>query len=443
MTGYYNNMSLLSEAFPDYRPLVSSSAVTCLPSFPVHRHPDALSGTGSESGTGTGSPLLFPACRHQVTPHIACPSFSPQVNNRLERSQVVDQINKYALSIEYTDNLVDSIVVSPYSLFSILFPLYVASKGETRLELGRYLKLNDSSCETANSRTLLNTIIDTTKLLNDAAFCKYVNILYMNPKYRVSSKFTKLFESYFKFESGVDSSKIDSFVNQFTNGLIPKMGVTVNKDTVAVLLNVIYLKTEWLHAFKREMTMPVVFRGLHNTTSKIMLMHDTRTYLYGEDNDRQIVYIPYKTNNYGMLVVLPKSRYITKELLNVNMGQMQGRLVDLYLPRFDLSTNLDNNYFHKNGLKRIFQSSCNEINIADKPVYVSSLIHKIVVKVDENGTEAAATTAALMNLSSCLEPSEPEQPILFRADHTFMFAIVKRAGLRYLPIFTGFYTGST
>ena len=362
-------------------------------------------------------------------------SLLSKLSSRLGKSPAVDLIYKYALSIKHTG--LKSTVVSPYSLFSILFPLYVSSSGETHLELGRYLQLNNLDSETAQT-----VITDTVKLLGDTAFCNYLNVLYMNPSYQVSPTFAELFKSYFKFESGIDSGEIDSFVNRFTNGLIPKIGLQIDRETVAVLLNVIYLKSDWLYKFNKEYTQSAVFRGSDNTLLDVMLMRDTNHYLYSESSDRQVVYLPYTSRDYGMLVVLPKSdsSLSRTDLLDVDIGQMQSRLVTVYLPRFELSVDLDNSYFQNNGLSHIFTPR-SEINISDKPFYVSRLLHKVVVKVDENGTEAAALTVTAV--SSCAPPSgEPERPVLFRADHTFMFAIIKMVDCTYLPIFTGSLGGA-
>ena len=158
----YNNMSLLSVAFPDYKhPIASSSAA----SLPAYKHTITHPATGGYGGGvlpqgDYGGKVLSQG----VLPHSATGGYGGGVlPHRL--------INKYALSIEHTG--LKSTVVSPYSLFSILFPLYVASDGETHFELGRYLQLPNLDSGTAQT-----VITDTVKLLGDADFCKYVNILY-------------------------------------------------------------------------------------------------------------------------------------------------------------------------------------------------------------------------------------------------------------------------
>jgi len=100
--------------------------------------------------------------------------------------------------------------------------------------------------------------------------------------------------------------------------------------------------------------------------------------------------------------------------------------VDVYLPKFKLHSQLRLSQTLKYlGMTTAFSDAADFSAMAkESSLLISEVIHHAVVEVDENGTEAAAATAiALVPISAVVQIQQPPPPILFRADHPFLFAI--------------------
>ena len=148
---------------------------------------------------------------------------------------------------------------------------------------------------------------------------------------------------------------------------------------------------------------------------------------YASLEDLQILELPYKGEKISMLILLPTTNLdtiepsLTAEKLNDYKNQMQETdLEDIYLPKFEF----DSKYFMKDilsslGMPTAFGGTADfsGMTLAGQ-LFISEVIHQGFIKVDEEGTEAAAATAVIMELTS-LPPPKPE----FNADHPFIFLI--------------------
>ena len=202
---------------------------------------------------------------------------------------------------------------------------------------------------------------------------------------------------------------------------------SVNCYTAVILTNAVYFKGKWLDEFDKEATRDEPFYLANGTTKTIPLMSRTGNYDYAETETAQILKLPYKGNAFSMVIVLPKAKKsladIQKDLDDVNkrLASLSRSEVEVYIPRFKLETRMELNLpLQGLGINEAFSQSADFSGIADKPLFISEVIQKAYVDVNEEGTEAAAATEINMTMSASIVPP---WSIVFRADHPFLFFI--------------------
>ena len=163
---------------------------------------------------------------------------------------------------------------------------------------------------------------------------------------------------------------------------------------------------------------------------KVSFMNNTKKFDYFEDSNIQAISLNYDKDNLKALIILPKKKiginnYInnfTSEKYHKIINELINKKVILSLPKFeiDFSAELRSN-FESLGMKEAFINSADFSAMRkEKNIYISQIIHKTFIKVDEKGTEVAAATAVVMR-AMCTFPPEPV-PIM-KVDHPFLFII--------------------
>ena len=222
--------------------------------------------------------------------------------------------------------------------------------------------------------------------------------------------------------------------------LIPE-GV-FNSLTRLTLVNAIYFKGFWQYQFAEKSTRPQKFFVSESEKVKVQMMHLTTNFKYvGNDGelDCQVLEMPYQGEGLSMVILLPHDTYglakveesLTHERLQKVLACMSGpQKVKVSLPRFKLTQQfLLNNILAKMGATDMFDESKADFSgICAGPeswLYVSHVIHKAFVEVNEKGTEAAAATAVVVKIRSAI-PRRIPVPV-FCADHPFLFMICHKA----------------
>ncbi len=240
--------------------------------------------------------------------------------------------------------------------------------------------------------------------------------------------------------------KINAWVEKRTKqkikNLIPR-GV-VNPDTRLVLTNAIYFKSNWDEKFEKGATREGDFHTALTKTVRVPFMHQQESHNYMETDDFQAVEIYYKYGDLSMVIFLPKSygrppltirgvlaafeKTLTGQNLAKWLGQFKRETVRLTLPKFKFISQFSlPETLKKMGMTDAFSEAAADFSgmtTADN-LFISAVIHKAFVAVDEEGTEAAAATAVIVGLTAM--PLRPKQPKVFKADHPFVFMIRHRA----------------
>ena len=194
------------------------------------------------------------------------------------------------------------------------------------------------------------------------------------------------------------------------------------------LTNAIYFKGTWEWEFNPKYTEEMDFKITPTKVEKVAMMYmkpEKAKFNYADTGDLQILELPYEGDKISMLILLPKENLediepITLEKLQKWESQMEETTLDeIYLPKFEFDTK----YFMKDtlsemGMPTLFGAGADLSNMdGTYELYVEEVIHQAFVKVDEQGTEAAAATGVVVDLTSILPKN------IFRADHPFLFII--------------------
>jgi serpin B len=238
------------------------------------------------------------------------------------------------------------------------------------------------------------------------------------------------------FQTQAESARkeINDWVSDKTKGKIADLigpGV-LNAATRLALVNAIYFKGRWLHEFKKVRTKDQPF--FFNRDEKVvrtMLMNQSARFGYAETDSLQLLEMPYMGGDVSMVVLLPKEKgglkalenSLTQKHLNDWLAQVSPHEVNVFLPKFKMTQEFGlARTLQAMGMTAAFSPPRADFSDMDgaKDLYISAVVHKAFVEVNEEGTEAAAATAVGVSRSAMQRP----QPMpFFRADHPFLFLI--------------------
>ncbi len=199
--------------------------------------------------------------------------------------------------------------------------------------------------------------------------------------------------------------------------------------TTLVLTNAVYFKGQWLSRFDEERTSDATFHGTGGDAT-VPMMYQKGDFRYLENDVVQVLEMPYEGENVSMLVLLPRidgprglevlEASLTPEMLSDWSGRLREQEVKVYFPRFEMTWGTEDigGHLAALGIHDAFGEEADFSGMTDlKDLFIASVFHKAFVAVNEEGTEAAAATAVVMQRLAIMEET------IFRADHPFLFVI--------------------
>ena len=198
-----------------------------------------------------------------------------------------------------------------------------------------------------------------------------------------------------------------------------------------VLINAIYFKGIWKKTFDKKRTIKNNFNNLNKNPKKVDFMNSTEKYDYIEINGVQVISLNYQKDNMKALIILPKREddiniFIDNfklEKYNEIIKNLKNVKVELYLPKFEVNFEVElKSSFISMGIVEAFSDNADfSVMNKNKILKIGRIIHKTFIKVDEEGTEAAAATAVVMR---CLDyTSTPEKIYFMNINRPFLFFI--------------------
>jgi serpin B len=224
---------------------------------------------------------------------------------------------------------------------------------------------------------------------------------------------------------------INQWVSQETQNKINDILPAGSIDTLTrlVLSNAIYFKADWSNEFDKSLTKEDVFHLATGDTTTVSMMNRTGFYNYVSGNGYQVLEIPYAGEQLSMLIILPDEGKFAEVASSLDsttvaafVSSLQSNNADVTLPKFTFEYDLGlKSWLQQMGMVDAFDPTKADFSGMDgkKDLYISDVLHKAFVAVDEAGTEAAAATTVIVGVTSM--PAEPL--ITFKADRPFIFLI--------------------
>ncbi len=240
------------------------------------------------------------------------------------------------------------------------------------------------------------------------------------------------------FKTSPDSVRvaINQWVEQQTNGKIANLigPGALNGSTRLVLTNAIYFKGSWLDPFQPEATDNEDFHLSAAQTIKAPMMNRTGGYRYFNGGTFQALELPYEGGDLSMVVFLPNAvaglptleQSFTASAASAWLGKLApAKKVILTLPKWTMTEQFElSSTLAKMGMPQAFSGAADFSGMNGKRDFaISAAIHKAFIDVNEQGTEAAAATAITMFATAMRLQEDEPPPIVFDADHPFLFLI--------------------
>jgi len=226
---------------------------------------------------------------------------------------------------------------------------------------------------------------------------------------------------------------INAWVENKTNRKIQELlkpGI-LNEMTRLVLVNAIYFKGNWSSQFDKQLTKAGPFHVSAGKTVETPMMQTTRKFRYAESPEAQVLELSYAGDDLSMLVLLPRDanslaafeRSLSPGKLYAWVRSLRSRELQLWLPKFKTTSEFSlNQTLAALGMTDAFTPRANFSGMdGTKNLFISAVVHKAFVEVNEDGSEAAAATGVAMTWSADINILE--EPVVFRADHPFLFLI--------------------
>ncbi len=327
---------------------------------------------------------------------------------------------------------------SPYSISTALAMTYAGARGETARQMTDVLHfdLPDDSLPAAFGRLAQALRVPP----KDAPYeLRIANALWGQEGYEFRSEFLDVVGEHYggglqqvDFVKQTDAAReiINQWVRQQTNDKIKDLiapGV-LTPQTRLVLTNAIYFLGTWVDKFDPKRTGTEPFWLNAEKSADAELMRQTNNFYYAEDDAVQILQLPYKGGRMAMVIVLPREKDGLAQLekqfspgwLHDRLKNAQHQEVIVTVPKFKMTSSLGlSKMLAAMGMTDAFDMKADFSGMADnRELFISDVVHKAFVEVNETGTEAAAATAVAVAAKAMPKPA-----VTFRADHPFIFLI--------------------
>ncbi|MBD2180202.1 serpin family protein [Planktothrix sp. FACHB-1375] len=335
----------------------------------------------------------------------------------------------------FRQNSRENIFVSPTSVAIALSMTYNGASGTTQQAMAQTLQLQGMSLNEINqSQLALINILQNpdpkVKLSIANSLWAKKDVIFKPDFLQKSKEFYKAQVTNLDFANPNSPSIINGWVNQNTNGKIPKIIDRINPDDILFLINAIYFKGSWTKEFPKNATQQRPFTLLNGTRKQHPLMSQTGRFGYYENQSFQAISLPYGTRRLSMYVFLPKQNInlqsfynnLTAENWEQWMNQFVSRQGTIVLPRFKLEYEVTlNQALQALGMGMAFQDRANFSGMTAVPAKINQVKHKTFVEVNEEGTEAAAVTSVGVTATSVQIPQQ--EPFRMVVDRPFFCAI--------------------
>ena len=326
-----------------------------------------------------------------------------------------------------------NIFISPLSILLALAMTYNGAVGDTNLAMAEALGFTGFDLEELNSG--FHDLLVSIKNADSDIEMAIANSIWYKLDYSVKEDFIERNEKYYSSEvNEIDFSApeavdtINGWIDEATKGKIEKMLSEIPADAVMYLINAIYFKGNWTYPFEESLTVDDDFYLLDGSTKKVPMMSQEENFGYYRGDNFSAVKLPYGQEKMAMYIILPDEgveidsviESLNAESWNEIKESFSGKEVSLVMPKYKMEYGIKllNDALAELGMGIAFGPGADFSGISPD-IFISKVLHKAVIEVNEKGSEAAAATVVEMITSMPVV----EEIIEFRVDKPFFFVI--------------------
>ncbi|MEM8510512.1 MAG: serpin family protein [Bacteroidota bacterium] len=356
-------------------------------------------------------------------------------NNELETAEakaLVSQNNQFAIEFfrkVAQNETEENYMVSPLSLSMALGMVHNGADGDTKSAfdevLGRGTALNQLNQFNENLRRSLTTKIQGTDM-------NLANAIWIQEDFPVATSFVEVNRKVYEAEvANIDfrapeaTNIVNSWVGRNTNGAIEELAKEFTPGTRLFLANALYFKSQWKYRFTTENTRNALFYSTPENATEVPMMNRSAEVSFFANETFGSIILPYKQERFEMVLLLPHYGQTTDDILDsitaedLKMWLEEYKVSELHIevPKFEMEyENLLNDTLKDMGLEIAFTANADLGRISPgASLQISRVLQKTYIKVDEEGTEAAAATG--------VEIVETSAPPSFIANRPFFYLI--------------------
>ncbi len=378
---------------------------------------------------------------------VASPEVPDADLNTLVEGNSAFAFHLYRLLVEEKGD--KNLFYSPYSISLALAMTYAGARGETEQEMAEALRFHLPQAKLHPAFNALDQELarrgeggeegdesdgeDAEKFRLNIA-----NAIWGQEDYEFLSSFLDLLAEHYgaglrvlDFAGAPEESRaiINDWVSEQTEEKIKDLlpPGSINSLTRLVLTNAIYFNATWAYPFEEGTTEDGPFTLLNGSEVQVPLMRQVETLRYGEGSGYQAVELPYAGHEMSMVILLPAEGELEAFEASLDAAEVQAIIqelerqpVALTMPKFEYDARLSlAETLAALGMPLAFSGEADFSGMTgSRGLFISEVVHKAFVSVDEEGTEAAAATAVVM-----VESAAPGEPVEMTVDHPFIFLI--------------------
>ncbi len=329
-----------------------------------------------------------------------------------------------------------NLLLSPLSVELAMAMTYNGTAGTTKEAFEKVLHIDELPTEDLN--TSLHDLTQALLEVDPRVTMGIANSIWYRNTFHVEDAFLETNKKYFNAETRpLDFSDprsigiINDWVDQKTRHKIPSILDKIDPSSVMFLINAVYFNGKWKYSFDRSRTEDIPFSLPDRSTVQVPFMVRTGDILYTSNELMSAIELPYGRGNYNMILVGPMAHRTLDEVVDTLTPDYWNRFIStmdtvkdltIYIPKFTFSYEKKlNDPLIRLGLGTAFSGNADFSGInPDARLAISEVKHKTFIKVDEEGTEAAAVTSVGIRMTVA------EVPTVFVLDHPFLFMITEK-----------------
>ena len=345
-----------------------------------------------------------------------------------------------AFSFDFIDRInasgKEDYIISPLSMQFLLGMILNGAQGATADEICSVLGYGSGEVDAVNEyvHSLLKQLPD----MDKQTTLSIANAIFVDDGWPLKDSYVKAVEKNYDAKvsnldfgnNAASLNAINGWCKRQTHGMIDKILDEVDPGMLCYLLNAMYFKSQWKEKFSKSATAEESFTKEDGTKKQVKMMKQKEHFSYKENDVFQAVKMTYSNGVFAMTVLLPKNGHkvadVTAYLKKIDWRDerygWENPEVDLWFPRFETKYSIKlNDLLSAMGMPRSFNPDLAEFKaMSDYAGYLSFVKQDAVIKVDEEGTEAAAVSIGGMAKETAAPPMEK---VVFHADHPFLYLI--------------------